>query len=120
MRVALIGTIASSILGFRRDLIKALLKQGHEVFALAMDFDETTKQQVRELGATPIKYALSRAGMNPIRDSLDTIKLARTLRSIQPDMVLSYFVKPVIFGTLAARLAGIKHRVAMLEGLGFI
>lgn len=120
MRVALIGTIASSILGFRKDLIKALLEQGHEVFALAMNFDEGTKKQVKELGATPVDYALSRAGMNPVRDLLDTIKLAKTLKSIQPDMVFSYFVKPVIFGTLAARLAGVKHRVAMLEGLGFI
>ncbi|PUA27596.1 MAG: glycosyltransferase family 1 protein [Cellvibrio sp. 79] len=120
MRVAVIGTIASSILGFRRDLIKALLEQGHEVFALAMDFNDETKQLVRELGATPVNYALSRAGVNPIRDLLDTIKLAKILRSIQPDLVFSYFVKPVIFGTLAARLANVKRRVAMLEGLGFI
>lgn len=120
MRVAVIGTIASSILGFRRDLIKALLEQGHEVFALAMDFNDETKQLVRELGATPVNYALSRAGVNPIRDLLDTIKLAKILRSIQPDLVFSYFVKPVIFGTLAARLASVKRRVAMLEGLGFI
>ena len=37
-----------------------------------------------------------------------------------PDIVLNYFIKPVIFGSLAAKWAGVPYRIAMIEGLGFI
>lgn len=120
MRIALIGTVASSIIGFRRDLIKSLLRQGHEVYAFAVDYTDETKEQVANLGAIPVPYRFNRAGTNPLRDLFDTLLLAKTLRHLSPDLVFSYFSKPVIFGTLAAALAGVKRRVAMLEGLGFI
>ena len=120
MRIALIGTVASSIIGFRRELVKSLLDQGHEVYALAVDYTAETKEQVASLGAIPVAYRFNRAGMNPLRDLFDTLLLAKTLRCLAPDLVFSYFSKPVIFGTIAAALAGVKRRVAMLEGLGFI
>ncbi|WP_414730210.1 glycosyltransferase family 4 protein, partial [Zhongshania aliphaticivorans] len=48
-----------------------------------------------------------------------TFALARLLKTLDADLVFSYFAKPVVFGTLAARLAKVPRRVAMLEGLGF-
>jgi len=50
----------------------------------------------------------------------DTWQLSRQLKKIAPDVVLSYFVKPVIFGTAAAKLAGVPRRIGMLEGLGYV
>lgn len=50
MKVVIIGTIASSILGFRRDLQK-MVSDGHQVFAFTIDYTENTKKQVVELGA---------------------------------------------------------------------
>lgn len=120
MKIAIIGTVASSILSFRRDLIKTLLLNGHDVYALATDYNEVSRQDVINLGAVPTEYNFNRTGINPAQDLLDTIKLSNTLKKIKPDLVFSYFAKPVIFGTIAARLAGVKRRVAMLEGLGFI
>jgi len=46
-------------------------------------------------------------------------KLSRIIREIKPDIVFSTFVKPVIFGTMAARKAGVPRVVGMLEGLGY-
>jgi len=48
------------------------------------------------------------------------LQLKAKLKVINPDIVLSYFVKPVIYGTMAARLANIPIRIAMLEGLGYV
>ena len=120
MRIAVIGTVASSILGFRSDMIQAMLARGDEVYAFAMDYDEDSKAKVRRLGAVPVEYKFSRSGMNPLADLANTLRLAGLLKVIKPNLVFSYFAKPVIFGTLAAVLAGVKRRVAMLEGLGYV
>ena len=120
MRIAIIGTVASSILGFRREFIECLIARGHEVYAFAADYSPEQMNQVRDLGALPVLYPFNRVGMNPFSDAWNTVRLARQLRAIKVDMVFSYFTKPVVFGTLAACLAGVKHRTAMLEGLGFI
>src|SRR5690554_3302787 len=119
IRVIIIGTTASGILGFRKDLIKSLVAQGHTVHAFAINYTEAQKQQVVQMGAVPESYTLNRTGMNPLADMLATFKLAKKIKHIAPDLVFSYFAKPVIFGTLAARLAGVKQIVGMLEGLGY-
>jgi glycosyltransferase involved in cell wall biosynthesis len=119
MKIAIIGTVASSILGFRGPLIKQLLSEGHQVFAFAIDYTPEQKKQLEAWGGVPVDYQLSRSGLNPLADFKMMWGLKITFQSIQPDIVLSYFVKPVIYGTLAARLAKVPRRIAMLEGLGF-
>ncbi|MBO9493578.1 glycosyltransferase family 4 protein [Thalassotalea sp. G20_0] len=118
-KVAIIGTTAQTLLVFRADLIKQLIKEGITVFAFAMDYDELTMERVRKLGATPVSYSLSRYGLNPLTDLIHTWQLSCRLRELQIDVVFSYFSKPVIFGSLAARFAGVKRCVGMLEGLGY-
>jgi glycosyltransferase involved in cell wall biosynthesis len=120
VKIAIIGTVASSILGFRREFIECLLARGHEVYAFATDYGPEQMDQVTGLGAIAVPYSFNRVGINPFADGWNTIKLARQLRAIEPDMVFSYFTKPVVFGTLAAWSAGVERRAAMLEGLGFI
>ncbi|UVE44003.1 glycosyltransferase family 4 protein [Pseudomonas chlororaphis] len=120
MKIALVGTTAACVLGFRADLIGALVKDGHQVFAFALDYCVETRAKVKQLGAEPVDYVFSRAGLNPLGDLINTYKLSRLLKKIAPDIVFSYFAKPVIFGTLAAMLAGVKRRLAMLEGLGYV
>lgn len=51
MRIAIIGTVSSSMVSFRGPLLKALVDAGHEVFAFAMDYDEAGMDAVRALGA---------------------------------------------------------------------
>ncbi|HGM6985494.1 glycosyltransferase family 4 protein [Serratia marcescens] len=120
MKIALIGTAANCVVGFRADLIKSLHQQGHTVYALALDYDDNTRMQVTNLGAIPVDYKFSRTGLNPLKDFLDTYTLSKQLKRLAPDLVFSYFSKPSIFGTLAAVMAGVKKRYAMLEGLGYL
>lgn len=120
MKFTIIGTTAASILGFRCDLILSLVQQGYQVYTFATDFTPAQKQQVIALGAIPVDYKLSRAGLNPLADLKTLLQLKRLLKDIQPDIVFSYFSKPVIYGTLAAALAKVPRRIAMLEGLGFV
>jgi len=57
--------------------------------------------------------------MNPCRDVFSLIQLWQLMRSLKPDVVLAYTVKPVIYGMLAARLASVPKRFALITGLGY-
>lgn len=119
-RIAFITSQAFSIHNFRDTLISELIGRGYTVYAIAPDYDDSSLNAVSRLGAIPIESSMSRAGMNPWRDVLDLIKLAKQLRSLHLDATFAYFIKPVIYGTLAARLAGIPQRFAMIEGAGYV
>lgn len=119
-RLAIISNQAFSLINFRGPLIRALVEAGVQVHALAPDYDADTREGVAALGAQPVDYSLTRAGMNPLCDGLDTLRLARLLRRLRPDATLGYFIKPVIYGTFAAWLARVPRRYAMIEGLGFV
>ena len=118
-KIIIIGTIASSFYSFRKDLILSLIDKGYTVYGFTSDSDETELAKIAQLGAMPIHYKLSRGGLNPYEDLSNTISLYQKIKKLQPDIVLSYFVKPVIYGTLAAKFARVPKKIAMIEGLGF-
>lgn len=118
--IAIISTQAFSMVNFRGVLIQALVKKNIKVYALAPDYDESLRQKIIELGAMPIDFSLSRTGMNPIKDIMDTILLSRLLKKLNPDIVLSYFIKAVIYGSAAAWFIKVPARYSMIEGLGYV
>lgn len=119
MKIVLIGTVASSLYGFRANLIKAIIKQQHTVYAFTSEYEQHELKRIEETGAIPVTYQLNRGGLNPLTDIKSTYELSKEIKSIAPDLVFSYFSKPVIFGTLAAKLAKVPKVIGMLEGLGY-
>lgn len=118
MKIVIIGTTGCGIIGFRRELIQALVNKGCQVYAFANSYTAQQKAAAYALGAVPLTYSINRTGINPLADLWGMVKLSQQIKDINPTIVFSYFSKPVIFGTLAAKLAGVKRIVAMLEGLG--
>lgn len=118
-KILIIGTVASSFYGFRADLIRTLLKKGHQVYAFTSEYTAEDLKKIEKLGATPITYTLNRGGLNPLADLIATYQLSKKIKKINPDIVFSYFSKPVIFGTFAAKFAKIPRVIGMLEGLGY-
>ena len=118
-KIIIIGTVSSYLYSFRKDLIASLIEQGHAVYAFITDDEEKSLDNIRRLGAIPIVYNLSRGGLNPIIDISNTFSLYKEIKSINPDVVISYSAKPVIFGSLAAKAAKIKKVIGMIEGLGY-
>lgn len=119
-RLALITSQAFSIANFRAPLIREWISRGATVIAFAPDFDDYTRRVVEDLGAEPVDIKLSRTGVDPLLDVRDTLWLARTLRDQRIDVTFSYFIKPVIYGSLAARIAKVRHSFAMIEGAGYV
>ena len=62
---------------------------------------------------------LERTGLNPLKDLRSFILIKANLRELKPDVVLAYTIKPVIYGSLAARSAGVPHIFSMITGLGY-
>lgn len=120
MRMAMITSQAASLLNFRGPLIVELVARGVEVFAIAPDFDDKVRASVRTMGAFPIDCRFSRTGINPFYDGIAVLRLAWVLRRLGVEVVLGYFIKPVIFGTLAAVIARVPYRFCLIEGLGYV
>ncbi len=118
--IVLITANATTLLNFRAPLIRTLKDSGIKVIALAPNFDSRLRAEVSALGATPIDCQISRTGMNPFVDLINTFRMARILNQIRPNITLGYSVKPVIFGSVAAWMARVPRRFAMVEGLGFV
>lgn len=119
-RLALIGNQAFSMLNFRGPLIRDIVERGHEVFAFAPDFGDLTRQAVWQLGGTPVDHGFERTGINPVQDATALVDLVSKLRAIQPDIALGYSIKPATYGIMAARMAQVPRRFAMIEGLGHV
>lgn len=116
--VVILSSYAESLHNFRGDLIRALIEKGWQVYALAPDYDATTRARVEALGAIAVAVPLERNGMSAFGDLKTLLYLRRFMREHRPQLFFGYFMKPVIYGTLAAWLAGVPRRVAMVAGLG--
>jgi len=121
MRVVVIGGWAPSLIKFRGPLLAAMVARGHEVIAMAPDDPAGNAAVAAGLAALGVRFEpieLERTGIDPIADARALVALARRLRALGPDLVLGYTIKPVIYGSLAARLAGVPRRAAMITGMG--
>jgi glycosyltransferase involved in cell wall biosynthesis len=118
-RIVVIGAFAESLVIFRGDLIKSFVAQGHEVIAMAAPADKTTRTRIEALGSSFRPYPVQRNGMNPGCDLTTFLALRLALSELNPDIVLAYTIKPIIWGGLALRSLGMTSCFyALITGLG--
>lgn len=114
MKILILANNDVGLFKFRRELILELLKE-HTVY-ISLPNGELIDPLVND-GCTFIDTPVDRRGMNPIKD----IKLYRRyismLSDIQPDLVVTYTIKPNIYGGMACRSKGITY-AANITGLG--
>ena len=118
-KIVIIAGFAQSLVNFRGDLIREMVAAGQEVVAIAPESESVYVPIMKRMGAQYCSVFLQRTGMNPFADIFACINLIRLLKRIKPDIVLSYTIKPVIFGSLSARVAGVRQINSMITGLGY-
>lgn len=118
-KIIIVSHYASSVVNFRGPLIHALSKCGVQVIVLAPDWQPQMEQAVHALGAVTGGFRMARAGLNPFSDLVTAFQLWRHFMIEKPDVVFTYAAKTNVWGMLAATLARIPHRVAMVEGMGY-
>lgn len=117
----IIGGFHRSLTVFRGDFIRALIDLGYEVYAVAPDLLSTPEvvDELKEWGVNCFNFPVNRTGLNPLKDLSGLITLYKSMKASQPDYVIGYTIKPVIYGTLAAWLARVPNRFALITGLGY-
>jgi len=121
MKFLLIASFPDSLVLFRGPLINALLAHGLQVHVAAPDLAEGSAVRVRleNEGVHAHDIPLQRTGVNPLADTRTLFHLWKLMCVVRPDFVLGYTIKPVIYGSLAARLAHVPKRFALITGLGY-
>lgn len=113
-KILILANCASGLYDFRNELLMELLKS-YEVHVSLPDEEEVP--QIKEEGCIVHHTELERRGMNPLRDSRLVMKYFRLMREISPDMVLTYTIKPNIYGSLCAGMLKIPY-IVNITGLG--
>ncbi len=121
MKFLLLASYPESLLTFRGPLLDALLAQGHTVHVGAPELrlGSPMVQKLEARGLQTHSIPMRRTGTNPLTDLVTLLHLHRLMRQIHPDCVLGYTIKPVIYGSLAAWLASVPNRFALITGLGY-
>ena len=118
MRVVVVGAHAESLVSFRGEMLRSMADQGHEVLALAPVDEAGVRTTLKSMGVAFESVHLQRTGMSPLGDLATVVSLSRTFRRYRADAVLAYAAKPVIYGSIAARIASVPLRAAMITGVG--
>lgn len=118
-RVLIVGSDASMLYKFHAPLVRCLTEAGHRVELASPPGDKAMPAALESLGARWTSYPLSRTGVNPFHDTVALFALWRLIRRLKPEVTLCYTPKPVIYGGLAAWLAGVPSRYALITGLGY-
>lgn len=119
LRCVVISPIASSLLRFRGALLKAIHDAGLEVLGVAPEEDAQVRSQLEAWGGRFCAVPMSRTGKNPLSDLRLLLRFARLFREERPDLLLSYTIKPIIYGSLAARLQRVPSQFSMVTGAGY-
>jgi glycosyltransferase involved in cell wall biosynthesis len=115
--IAIVANSAWNIHHFRVGLIRELRLSGYRVVVLAPPGPEVEK--VEQLGVSFVALRhLRRSGLNPLRDAFLLWELAMAYRRYEVAAAFHFTIKPVIYGSLAARLTATKN-IATLTGLGY-
>lgn len=115
MKILILSNYANGLYLFRKEVLAAFLKAGYEV-VVSVPPDENCKK-VEELGCKVIPTEFERRGNNPIHDLKLLLKYIKLLRTQKPDIVLTYTIKPNLYGGLACRFCKIPYLVN-ITGLG--
>lgn len=116
-KLAFVANTAWSMFNFRHGLLSRLIYDGYQLTIIAPRDEFSDKLQ--KMGCAVVDLPMEAKGTNPLQE----LKLIYTLyliyQQITPDFIIHYTIKPNIYGSLAAKLAGIPS-LAITTGLGYI
>lgn len=105
----------NGLYNFRRELILELIKEGYEVIIAAPNDEKVN--YFKQIGCILVDTPVNRRGTNPIKDFKLLLKYRKIVKVSKPTIVLSYTIKPNVYGGLVCRLLGVPY-IANITGLG--
>ena len=113
-RILILANKSGGLYSFRRELLEALAEKGELWAAIPND---GRLEEIRQLGCNVLATSVDRRGINPVTDLKLFLRYIRMLRELKPSRVITYTIKPNIYGGIACRLLGVPYAVN-ITGLG--
>lgn len=114
MRVMILANFDVGLYQFRKELIEELLKENEVIISLP--YGELV-EPLKEMGCKFIDTPVDRRGINPITDFALFREYRKLLKQEKPDLVITYTIKPNVYGGYACRLANVPYAIN-ITGLG--
>lgn len=114
MKILILANNDVGLYQFRRELIQELLKS--DAVYISLPYGELV-EPLKAMGCQFIDTPLERRGMNPLKDGKLFLTYLKLFRQVKPDLVITYTIKPDVYGGFAARIAGVPYAVN-ITGLG--
>lgn len=118
MHILILASYAPSLVNFRGTLIQSIRDLGHQVTVGAPSIDPELRMRLESWGVSVWDTPLSRNDASIVADLKYYQALYRLIVRVRPDRVLTYTIKPNIWGAFAAKRAGVPS-FALVTGLGF-
>ena len=115
MRILVLANNDGGLYKFRKELLQELRNSGNEVY-ISLPNGEYI-ELLKSLGCEYIETDMDRRGINPIKDIRIVRKYMKIIRNLKPDMVITYTIKPNIYGGAVCQMMGIPY-CCNITGLG--
>ncbi len=115
MKILVTANFDLGLYKFRKELLKELLDNGHQVYISLPDGDLVLP--LVEMGCEFINTDIDRRGMNPVTDLKLVCSYKKILRKVKPDLVITYTIKPNVYMGMLCRMMNIPY-VINITGLG--
>lgn len=121
MKILIICNSASGLNDFRGMLIQELISAGNTVSAIipvsSVDVEKYAEKELKKKHCNLIRVPMERRGMNPLKDFKLLLNYKKSISEKRPDLVITYTIKPNIYGGIASRLLKVPYAVN-ITGLG--
>lgn len=118
MRILVLSNSFVGLHSFRKEVFQRFCDLGWDVFISSPTKGVEEKAEwFRNIGCHIIDTQFDRQGMNPIADIKLMMYYRRLIKQVKADVVLSYTIKPNLYGGLAAALCSVPQ-IANVTGLG--
>ncbi len=118
-RILMVVNIEWYFRSHRLGLAKALAARGYDV-TVAASVERGEAEAIEREGVRFLPLSLRRRSTNPFREILTIAELVRLYRRERPDIVHHVTVKPILYGSIAARLSGAPAQINAIPGLGYL
>lgn len=115
MKILVLANFGMGLYNFRKELLEEIINQNNEVY-ISLPNDEYVPKLI-SLGCKFVETHLDRRGTNPIKDLKLLLNYINIIKRIKPDVVLTYTIKPNVYGGFACRMTKTPY-ITNITGLG--
>lgn len=106
-----------TVYNFRGELVSEISSRGYDVVVTGPTMDDVDR--IEGLGARFVRIPMDKSGFSIRSDLSYLTRLWRLFRAEKPEVILGYTAKPVIYGAIAAKAAGVPRIAVMVTGAGY-